>query len=233
MKKGFALIYALLLTTILLTVLSGVAIALVSGIKLNRASKNAVQVYSLARSGIGAVWAEYQSSSVKEPEIPASACDSDPMFTAYYYKDTTLKYESEPVRQSLLSTWIGSRNAIAKSMGIYAYSACGKAAKNIFAIGYFGGQKISLKAKITEENPIPTKVTYTVSVCQDPAIDPTCALPKVPSEPRYCVTHDYQPNMSGLLDCSTFSGEPGYLEDSTKTKYDHQKDTIKIFQTNL
>jgi len=242
MKKAFALIYALLLTTILLFVVGGVAIALVSGIKLTRQSRVGVQAYSLARSGMSDAWTKYQASAKQLPEFPIPSpnptstnggCDG--YYRVYYLSGGA--YQEDPVVTNNLNTWMTSHPTASKD-GFYAYRICGEASKVAFSIGFFNGQKVSLKSIITPQSPLPEFHNFTYNVTDNGCVtaclgDPACIAGCTVSVNAVCQKDGY-PVLNPTEDCEDPTGK--YLTETITgdiVKYGHMFDRIKIFQTNL
>jgi len=249
MKKAFALIYALLLTTILLFVVGGVAIALVSGIKLTRQSRVGVQAYSLARSGMSDAWTKYQASAKQLPEFPIPSpnptspnggCDG---YYRVYYLDGGV-YKEDPIATNDLNTWMNGHPSASKD-GFYAYRICGEASKVAFSIGFFNGQKVSLKAIITPFNTNPSLMPQLIKFTYD-YTDPSCVPASCPpTNPNCCITsgltsmcknngYPIPPAPTGTENCSDSDEyNNGDNVTITETRYSHMFDRIKIFQTNL
>lgn len=208
MKKGFALIYAMILSAILLFVVSGIAIALSNSMKLNRSSRNSIQAYSLARSALDDVWTQYKESPDEFPKFPNGACLSD--------GEKNFSTGNLEIVKSDLINWLSELTPTEKVDGVSVYSACGTS-KEIYTIGYFGGQKHALKAIITPKEPLPELHQFTYPVVGfDDAVD-------------NCIVGDY-PGSYQLCD-----DNQNYQIKKTDTiiAYSHRLDTIKVFQTNL
>ena len=203
-RKGFALILVLLFTTIVLMAGSSMALALSSGVKLNRQSKNASEAYSMARSAISDGINElrsYQTDDTLVKPDPATSCTPT---GKYNFSDDGSTHQPK----------ILSSPPYSSGSAFYAYQLCANGINNyIMGVGFSGGQKITLKAKITHDD------TYTRTY-EYSEIDNSTFPPGTTIKTGTCGTD------TGLSACD--NTQSGYTVKSTI--YNHTKDIIKIYQ---
>ena len=232
MKKGFALILVLLFTAISLMVVSTVALALVSGAKLNRQSKIISKAYILAKGGIDAGYIELVKSDKESPSWPdISACTTNKKYNIYYFDGGEYVYypsDELGINLAAISLWITPDR---RNDGFFAARLCFDD-DIIKAIGYIDGQKLTLQAYIEPKSPQPVLYHYSIpqpDICPvPPAVGPCVPQPPIDG---MCIKNGYS-LAPGTPDCDTVAGFNMSYVDPDQTKYDHTQDKIKIFQSN-
>lgn len=212
-RKGFALILVLLFTAITLTILTGIASALASNVKLNRQAKNAYETHSLARGAIDAGISLLRSSTTKTYSLPTPTepdCSSfkykvfykQPVGStnagSYAFDETTIKLDS-------INSFIAGQLQVGNDMrkdGFYMVRLCPVGTVDtVIGIGFLQGQKFTLEGKVTHDD-------------------------------TYICTYN-NPLFPLITECGTgaafaCSDTAPYVSDC---KYNHKKDKIKIYQS--
>ena len=163
MKKAYALIYVLLFIVLLLTTVVTTWVTGMFDISLQRRTEAATQGYLLAKMGIDDGWLKYKGSSMLDSTFPrptdlllsypSGACNSPPAFWRTYFDSTKL-----PEAKTLTPASIPSASDTWK--GVYDYriytgnclSLLNTGQTTIEGIGYYKGNKITLKADVTHND---------------------------------------------------------------------------------
>lgn len=225
-SQGFALILVLLFTAIVLMVIGSIASSLASGANLNRQSKNASESYNLARAAVGDGLNQLKSSQEKNPSFPTDACTAK--FKIYYYSSSDYIYD--PTSITDIATWIGN-HPTAKDSGFYAVSMCTSGSDankdTIIGKGFFGGQQIALKAKITLKNL--SGRNDGIYTCTKTSHDPT-GTDLLTGAPIYTDSTITCGTASGLQLCSSYPHLTDDAITNTNCVWDHTQDLIHIYQ---
>jgi len=205
LQKGFALVLVLLFTAITLVVVTSIATALVSNIKLINRSKITVETYNLARGSIEAALGQLRVSTAQYPTWPVVPDCNAQKYYVYYYQSGAYVMDSISVNLStLVSTWVGS-HPTARNDGFYAVRLC--PVSNILngddlitGIGFFKGQKLTFAAKVFHQD------TY---LCDHSSgTTDKCGT-------GFGAAHSCLPTDAGVSNCL----------------WNHTKDKVKIYQT--
>lgn len=169
LKPSFALVYVMLFTMMALVVITIIAGALVSNIKLQRSSIASIQTNALAKVAIDEALSKYKDmlsnpggpslAEIPYPDhlsdleaayftsleaaIPANACSTTPTYNIFINNDLQTGKTLAQIK-TLVQGFPGDP-------ATYAYRVCYKAAssiKLIEAIGYSKGFRASMKAEI-------------------------------------------------------------------------------------
>lgn len=163
MRKGFALIYVLLLTFVMLMAMATVVVALVSDIKLTNQSKATTQAYSMALSGIADGWGQYKNGNTSGVfKYPLGACRSGNHEVNYYDSDSGGYIEDQISLTTLQSK---SDYPAIKKAGFYAFRVCSSGGTSDFieSRGYANGQEVSLRADIVHSGAVDKIKVYQIN----------------------------------------------------------------------
>ena len=147
-KKAYALIYVLLFIVLLLTTVVTTWVTGMFDISLQRRTEAATQGYLLAKMGIDDGWIRYKNDIGTSDIIPTirypsvNAClATNPVVHRITFNSSGSTTPSDVNLQTSVNL---------APYGVYDYRVCSNGSPNQFeAIGYFKGNKITLKAIVT------------------------------------------------------------------------------------
>lgn len=139
-KKGFALVFVLLFVVLLLITATTIWATGMAEIRLQRRSEFTEGAYQMAKAGMDSGWIKYQDSIGNAGDIPAVVIPATGNCNAPFSYFRTFS-DGETV------TSIATAPLATKTIdGVYDYRICNL---DIFAIGYYKGNKVMLKGTIS------------------------------------------------------------------------------------
>lgn len=247
-KRGFALLYVMVFTMMILAVIVMISGTLVTNIKLQRSSHSSIEAYNLARGAIDVAWGSYANAlQIKEA---VSAGRPDGLFINPYTYDDDNKIYTDPIYTPYLEYEYpaGACSGTYFDSGKdYKYLICYKGTKHfIKTTGQYQTNKVALQADITHKSPDIVNEYYAATVTiGETKTNP--ANPLVPGSVATTVCDGYappqscgnDPGKSGLKLCTDVSFKNPLECDSSNPKkltnieFNHAFDKLEITQIPL